>query len=389
MSIKIPQSITAASLKRKALSANRELRPESSAIDLSSNDYLGISRRLAEPDRLARILDSIKSSAIGATGSRLVSGNTEHHERLEAQIATFHRADSALLFGSGYEANIGVLSAIPTRNDTILYDSLIHASMRDGIRLAQARSYSFRHNDLNDLKIKLARYSSRGELYIAVESLYSMDGDFAPLVELCDLADSVGAFLIVDEAHASGVYGPGGAGLVVEAGLSERVLLRVHTFGKALGYRGACAVGAAAVRDALINSARSFIYTTAQDRLTLSLIGEAYHLIHEADSERALLKGLIERFRSFKERFSKLHFLNSNSPIQGVVIPGNSSALAAEAMLCDAGFAVRAIRAPTVPVGSERLRLCLHSFNTEEQISAVLEILADCRDIRVQGGLSG
>jgi 8-amino-7-oxononanoate synthase len=331
-------------------------------------------------------LDLIKGASVGATGSRLISGNTERHEGLEAQIAQFHHAEAALLFGSGYEANIGVLSAIPTRNDTILYDSLIHASMRDGIRLSQARSYSFRHNDLNDLKDKLARYRSRGEVYIAVESLYSMDGDLAPLSELSNLADSDGAFLIVDEAHATGVYGPSGAGLVVDSGLADRIFLRVHTFGKALGYRGACIVGPSAVRNALINSARSFIYTTAQDRLTLELIGEAYKLLQMADRERTCLQVLIDFFHSLKVHFPNLNFLKSDSPIQGVIIPGNSEALAAEAALSEAGFAVRAIRAPTVPAGSERIRLCLHSFNSKEEIARALEILGHSLKQRVSLG---
>jgi 8-amino-7-oxononanoate synthase len=343
-------------------------------VDLSSNDYLGMARKLAHPEVATRILDSCRKGTVGATGSRLVTGNSEEHEELESFLASFHGAEGALLFGSGYEANIGLLSTMASRSDTIIYDELVHASMRDGIRLSSARAYSFRHNDLEDLGQKMR--AARGECFVVVESVYSMDGDQAPLKELCQFVERAGAYLIVDEAHSTGVYGPGGAGCVVELGLCHGVFARIHTFGKALGYRGACVVGSHALREHLINSARSFIYTTAPDHVMLQYIREAYDMMRAADDERRQLKLLIAGMASVRTRHPKVSFLNSESPIQGVLVPGNSMALRAEGALQEAGFMARAIRAPTVPGGLERIRLCLHSYNSIEEVEQAVNVLA-------------
>jgi 8-amino-7-oxononanoate synthase len=349
------------------------LRRGLAGVDLSSNDYLGIARKLAERDVLTRVVQSLGDETLGATGSRLITGNLEAHEELEAFLAAYHNGESALLFGSGYEANLGVLSAVAGRTDTIVYDELIHASMRDGIRLSPARSFGFRHNDLDDLRSKIK--SARGECFIAVESLYSMDGDRAPLIQLSELAEEMGAYLIVDEAHATGVYGPKGAGCVAEDDLCERVLARVHTFGKALGYRGACVIGSPALREHLINSSRSFMYTTAPDLLSVRCVREAYAILAESDSERQQLHSLITDVKKLQDGYPELSFLPSESPIQGVLASGNAAALAAERALSSAGFAARAIRAPTVPSGLERVRLCLHSFNSLDQIRAAFDVL--------------
>jgi 8-amino-7-oxononanoate synthase len=369
--------------------AVRTLRREGSGVDLSSNDYLGMARKLAHPEVVARILDSGRKGIVGATGSRLVTGNTEAHEELESFLASFHGAEGALLFGSGYEANIGLLSTIASRADTIIYDELVHASMRDGIRLSSARAYSFRHNDLQDLEQKMR--AARGECFIVVESVYSMDGDQAPLVELCQLVERAGAYLIVDEAHSTGVYGPGGAGCVVELGLCHGVLARIHTFGKALGYRGACVVGSHALREHLINSARSFIYTTAPDQVMLRYMREAYDMMRAADDERRQLKLLIAGMTAVRTMHPEVSFLKSESPIQGVLLPGNSRALRAESALHEAGFVARAIRAPTVPRGLERVRLCLHSYNSIQEVEQAVEVLAALlRETQSRvGGLDG
>jgi 8-amino-7-oxononanoate synthase len=383
MSARIPEHFQTQHDERVARDAVRTLRVETTGIDLSSNDYLGIATKLAAPQVINRLLGSFDesqheplqcgSTRIGATGSRLVSGTMQQHEELEAAIAAFHQAEAALLFGSGYEANLGLLSSMAGRTDTIIYDELAHASMRDGIRLSAARAYSFRHNNLDDLSEKLK--NARGECFIVVESIYSMDGDHAPLIQIIELAERVGAYVVVDEAHATGVYGPQGAGLVAELGLSQRVLARVHTFGKALGYRGACVVGGHALREHLINAARSFIYTTAQDLVTLRFIHEAYRILRSAERERGELRELIAGMRSLKSDHQELSFLPSNSPIQGVIVPGNSEALAAERALREAGYIVRAIRAPTVPHGTERVRICLHSFNSLDQVAGALAVI--------------
>ena len=367
-----PKSIKEALVDRRAAHALRRLVPVTGGIDLCSNDYLGISRKLA----LTHLSPPSEYGVMGATGSRLVSGTTRAHEDLESFLAEFHSAPSALLFGSGYEANVGLLSSIGTRHDTIIYDELVHASMRDGIRLSAARSYSFRHNDLDDLRKKIAQ--ARGDLFVAVESLYSMDGDTAPLTELCSLCEEAGAYLIVDEAHATGVYGKRGEGLVQREGVESRVYARVHTFGKGVGYRGAIVVGSETLREYLVNFARPFIYSTATDLLTLRYIDRAYRLMAEAHEERARLCALIQGVRSLREEFFGLSFLESDSPIQGVVLPSNERVLSAEVALQGAGFFAKAIRSPTVPSGSERIRLCLHAYNTLDEVRECLALIAEC-----------
>ena len=366
----IPRGVQKALEERKRACAERSLVLRGDGIDLCSNDYLGISRALAA---FAPVQDGTRAR-LGATGSRLVSGTTEVHESLEGELAAFHETPTALIFGSGYEANIGLLGSLGSRHDTIIYDELVHASMRDGIRLSNARSYSFRHNDVEDLVRKIS--ASRGDCFVAVESIYSMDGDRAPLQALCEVCERAGAFLIVDEAHGTGVCGPKGTGVVQELGLAQRVYARIHTFGKALGYRGAVVVGPRDLRDYLINFARSFIYSTAPDLVTLEYIRHAYGLMQKAESERVALNVVIEETRAMREEFPRLSFLDSSSPIQGVVIPSNEAVLAAESALIDAGYFVRGIRSPTVPKGSERMRICLHSYNTSAQVRGALEVLS-------------
>jgi 8-amino-7-oxononanoate synthase len=364
-----PKSIQEALTERREAHALRRVVPVTGGIDLCSNDYLGISRKLSS----MHLSPPSDYGVMGATGSRLVSGTTRAHEDLESFLAEFHGASSALLFGSGYEANVGLLSSIGTRHDTIIYDELVHASMRDGIRLSAARSYSFRHNNLDDLRHKIAQ--ARGDLFVAVESLYSMDGDTAPLPELCALCEELGAYLVVDEAHATGVYGKRGEGLVQGEGLESRVYARVHTFGKGVGYRGAIVVGSETLREYLVNFARPFIYSTAPDLLTLRYIDHAYRLMAEAHEERAILRQLIDGFRSLREEFPGLSLLESDSPIQGVVLPSNQRVIAAEEALQGAGFFAKAIRSPTVPVGSERIRICLHAYNSLEEVRECLALI--------------
>jgi 8-amino-7-oxononanoate synthase len=246
--------------------------------------------------------------------------------------------------------------------------------MRDGIRLSLSRSFSFRHNDLGDLRQKLKNAS--GECYVAVESVYSMDGHRAPLTELCEVCEEVGAYLIVDEAHATGVYGSRGEGLVVEHGLQGRVLARVHTFGKALGYRGACIVGSETLQSYLVNFARPFVYSTAPDAVALAFMHEAYRLLAEATPQRNKLAELIGCWSALRHEFQRLSFVESDTAIQGVIIPGNNEVLLAERRLQGGGFFAKAIRSPTVPRGSERLRISLHAYNTEQELRGALAVIA-------------
>jgi 8-amino-7-oxononanoate synthase len=374
MPSRIPDRLMHELTSRDQEGTRRTIVPFSCGVDLSSNDYLGMARRLADPEVLRSLVHELQVDNLGATGSRLVTGTTAQHVELERMLATFHRADAGLLFGSGYEANLGVMASVASRVDTFIYDEAIHASMRDGIRLSHARSFSFRHNDIDDLRSKLL--SARGERFIAVESLYSMDGDIAPLSDLCAVAQECGAYLIVDEAHATGVYGSRGEGLVVERGLEDLVFARIHTFGKAIGYRGACVVGPTVLREYLINAARTFIYSTAADALSLRIIEESYRLLESLVDARAQLSSLIEGFLRLRVSYPHLEFLPSTSPIQGILCPGNDQVMRVESALHEAGVFARGIRSPTVPKGRERIRLCLHAFNSLEQLERALEAIS-------------
>lgn len=380
MNERTPNSIQKGLEQRRESNALRSLTPVAGGVDLCSNDYLGLSRVLAR----TQIDRDGDSNLLGATGSRLVSGTTQTHEDLEDFLAQFHNAEAALLFGSGYEANLGLLGSLGSRHDTIIYDEYAHASMRDGIRLSNARSYSFQHNDLDDLRKKIGQ--GRGDVFVAVESLYSMDGDTAPLKALSDMCVEMGAFLIVDEAHATGVFGEHGEGLVQGEEVHSRIFARVHTFGKALGYRGAIVVGSEQLREYLINFARPFIYSTAPDLLTLRYIDLAYRLMANAKLERASLFALIKEFQALARRVEVLEFLQSHSQIQGVIVPSNTAVLVAERRLQEAGIFAKAIRSPTVPEGTERIRICLHSFNTVDEVQRALSILAGAVTQRVVHG---
>ncbi len=343
------------------------------AIDFFSNDYLG----LATTGLLQSLVPNIHTGqSTGSTGSRLLSGNNVQTEELETLIASFHKAEAALLFNSGYDANVGLLSCIPSRHTTILYDELCHASIIDGVRLSQCtRKYKFGHNDVHELEEQLKKYSEQGPLLVVVESVYSMDGDMAPLTELVALCETHDAQLIVDEAHATGVFGNHGEGLVCLLNLQDRVFARVHTFGKALGCHGAVVVGSTLLQQYLINFARSFIYTTALPGHSVAAIKAAYdHLAGNGFSNKAL-HDLIDHFRMRIQESGNVNWRNSRSAIQALVIGDNGRCKEMATRLQQAGLQVNPILQPTVPVGMERLRVCLHTFNTTEEVDMLFECI--------------
>jgi 8-amino-7-oxononanoate synthase len=349
---------------RKEQNAYRQLRLAGTAIDFCSNDYLGI----AKNDLLHIAAKHYKS---GSTGSRLLTGNYELIERTEALIAAFHGAEAGLIFNSGYDANTGILSAVPQRGDTVLYDYLSHASIRDGLRLGLAQSFSFLHNDIHDLEKKLA--AAKGNVFVVTESVFSMDGDMAPLKEIAALCGQYKACLIVDEAHATGVVGDKGEGLVQYLGLQQQCFARIHTFGKALGCHGAIVLGSNALRDYLVNFCRAFIYTTALPPVSVAAIATAYNVFPLLSNERAHLQDLTGFFQSATIKGEKLR---SITPVQSVVIPGNSVVKATADLCRQNNFDVRAILYPTVPGGSERLRIVLHSYNTKDELNRLIEVLS-------------
>jgi 8-amino-7-oxononanoate synthase len=329
--------------------------PESGSIDFTSNDYLGLSR----------VGWDVHSEAFshGSGGSRLLSGNFSAAEELERTIAGFHQAPAALLFNSGYDANLGLLSAVAKEGDSIFYDILSHASLRDGIRLSKAEAFPFLHNDIEDLRRRLAQ--AKGSIYVVTESLFSMDGDLAPLAEMVSICEEAGAYLIVDEAHATGVIGDRGQGLVQELNLQDRIFARVHTFGKAVGCHGAAVLGSQDLKDFLINFSRPLIYTTSLPPAAVAAIQRAYARFPVMDAERDQLARLITHMQSVDIPQRKLI---SHSPIQGVIVSGNEEVTVMANRLQSAGMDCRPIRYPTVPKQKERIRIILHVFNTIGEI---------------------
>src|SRR5258708_29865889 len=243
---------------KKETDSFRQLKIVHGLIDFSSNDYLGLAKSRELFEIIQREIERIATPYNGATGSRLLSGNSELAERLEAKLAAIFHAQRTLLFNSGYTANLAVLSSLPQRGDTIIYDELAHACIKDGARLSLASRFSFKHNDLNDLEEKIKR--SKGNIFIAVESIYSMDGDECPLEELTTLAEKYNAILILDEAHSTGSYGENGSGLAVQKKLEGKIAVRVYTFGKAIGVHGACVAGGGTFVNYLLQFTRPFYY---------------------------------------------------------------------------------------------------------------------------------
>lgn len=376
--------------ERSGQQALRQLRLPAGQTDFCSNDYLGIIRegltewyylqaqrritQTMEEDRDDERPASVPALLLdrhGSGGSRLLAGNYPLIEETEKAIAAFHQAPAGLLFNSGYDANLGLLSCVPQKGDTVLYDALSHASLRDGVRLSFAQAHAFRHNDLEDLQQKLGR--APGNIFVVTESVFSMDGDQAPLTAMAALCRQAGAHLIVDEAHATGVIGERGEGLVQQLGLAGDCFARVHTFGKAVGCHGAIILGSQLLRDYLINFSRPFIYTTALPESSVRAISYAYSLFPEMNSER---QQLAEQVRLFQEAPLRYEKLPSATPIQVVIIPGNAEVKAVAMQLQEAGLDVRPILYPTVPKGSERLRIVLHAFNTTAELDKLILLLS-------------
>ncbi len=345
--------------KRRDQGLLRSLQSTVGLIDLTSNDYFGF----------AKSCDRMKESArTGSTGSRLLSGNHPFYEELEDRIARFHRADSCLIYNSGYTANLGLLSALGTKEVTFLYDLEIHASMIDGMRLSDAKSHPFRHNNLGSLERRLK--DACLPVFVLVESIYSISGEFAPLQEIAALCERFGANLIVDEAHGTGICGSSGEGLVVELGLECSVFARVHTFSKALGAHGACVLGSKTLKEYLLNFSRPLIYTTSLPMPALALIESSYEkLLREAKIHQQRLKSLTAYF------CKRAHLKETHSPIQPLYISGIEKLRSLSKRLKEKGLDIHAIVPPTAPRGKECLRVVLHSFNREEEIDQLIPFI--------------
>jgi 8-amino-7-oxononanoate synthase len=378
-SMKLPKSIHQKLQQRLENNALRELPASNTLIDFASNDYLGFakSETIFYQTHNALLQKNIKIN--GATGSRLLSGNHSLYQTTETFVAHFHQSESALIFNSGYDANVGFFSCVPQRNDIILYDELCHASIRDGIQMSKAKSYKFQHNDLEDLEALIKRLQNQHvEVYIVTESVFSMDGDTPNLNELVQLTQKYNSYLVIDEAHALGVFGEKGEGIIQNLQLQDKILARIMTFGKGLGCHGAAILCNDELKKYLVNFARSFIYTTGLSPHSIATIYVAYqHLENEKITLQAV-KDNITHFNQEKSRLGlKPLFIYSKSAIQSAIIPGNESVKKIASQLQQKGFDVKPILSPTVPENQERLRFCLHSYNSEKEITEVLTMLAN------------
>jgi 8-amino-7-oxononanoate synthase len=344
-------------------------------IQLGSNDYLGLSRHPRLKAAIARALE--EDDRFCSTGSRLLTGNHQRWDQLETDFASFVAADGALYFPTGYAANIGLLSSILKEGDVVFSDSANHASLIDGIRLSHARRVIFPHLDLDRLERELSRSSSPGEKFVVVERIFSMDGDRAPLSELFDLCERYGAWLIVDEAHSTGVD---------EAmKRPECLLATVHTCGKALASMGAFVAGSRILRDFLINRARSFIFTTGLPPYCAAHVDEAMNLAAASDDRRRHLEQLGKYLRQNMQALG-FHTGRSDSQIVPLVLGSNESVLRLAAGLGAAGFSVSAIRPPTVPVGTSRIRISLNANLSISDIDRFLSALVSARETEVVSG---
>ncbi|MBD1397194.1 aminotransferase class I/II-fold pyridoxal phosphate-dependent enzyme [Pontibacter sp. JH31] len=362
-------------LAERAAQGNlRTLKNTAGLIDFCSNDYLGLARSEKLRALIQKEEDNYAHLPLGATGSRLLSGNHGLFEELEGIIASYHHGEAALLFNSGYMANVGLLSALPQRGDTVFYDESSHASMKDGLRLSFAKSFSFRHNSVEDLKLKLKH--ATGQVYVVVESVYSMDGDKAPLQELAQLCEAQGAALIVDEAHAVGLYGPKGEGLTVALGLEKQVFAQIITYGKAMGSHGAAVVGPQLLREFLINYSRAFIYTTGLPTHALLALKCGYTLLPELTPARERVQQLANLLYQKLNKLSGIRCTPENSVILSVFPQQPRQLKMLAAALQKAGFDVRPVFAPTVPTGTERLRVIVHAYNSEEEIDGLVQAIA-------------
>ncbi len=344
-------------------------------INFSSNNYLGLANHPALRAAAKAAIDRYGCSAVA---SRLISGNMVLHEELEAKIAALKGAEAALVFNSGFQANVGLIPTLAGEGDAIFSDALNHASIIDGCRLSRARTVVYSHYDLERLESGLKEAPASGRKLIVTETLFSMDGDEAPLAEIVELAERYGAMVMVDEAHATGVFGPNGAGVVAKLGLTERIAVQMGTLGKALGGFGAYVAGSRVLRELLINRCRSFIFTTSLPPAVLATAIAAIDLLYKEPQRRL---ALWHNCRSLKEGLKRLGFSlgQSESQILPVLIGDAQKCMAFSEKLLEKGVFAQGIRPPTVPPGTSRLRVTVMATHTHEHLHRALEAFEEVK----------
>lgn len=345
-------------------------------LSFCSNDYLGLA---SHPLNIETLRSALAENGIGGASSHLICGHNEAHHRLEERLAAFTWRSSALFFSTGYMANLGVISALAGRGDTIFSDQLNHASIIDGCSLSRARVCRYAHGDVASLEGMLSETS--GHKLVVTDGVFSMDGDVAPLRDLARVCRNHGALLVVDDAHGFGVLGPQGRGSLAELGLSEEdVPVLVGTLGKAAGTSGAFVAGPAMLMDYLVQKARTYIYTTAMPPALALATCTSLDLIEHGDELRAHLQSLVDRFRQEASAMG-YDLMRSRTPVQPIMIGSNSRALALSHGLEECGLLVTAIRPPTVPEGEARLRVTLSAAHSHDDLDSLLQALLDCRHL--------
>jgi 8-amino-7-oxononanoate synthase len=339
-------------------------------VNFCSNDYLGLANH---PEVIAAFKRGVDQYGVGSGSAHLICGHSHAHHALEDELAAFTGRERALLFSTGYMANLGVISALVGRGDSVLEDRLNHASLLDGGLLSAARFQRYQHNQLDDLQVRLA--ASKGKALIVSDGVFSMDGDLALLPDLANLAEQHGAGLLIDDAHGFGVLGANGGGVVEHFGLSQQqVPILMGTLGKAFGTFGAFIAGSDALIEYLIQKARTYVFTTAMPAAVAEATRVSLRLLQQEAWRRQHLQALISRFRAGAEQ-QDLQLMDSATAIQPIILGDSETALLASERLLAQGFWVSAIRPPTVPAGTARLRITFSSLHTEQQVDALLEAL--------------
>ncbi|RCW43096.1 8-amino-7-oxononanoate synthase [Paenibacillus prosopidis] len=356
------------------------MRGERMLLNLSSNDYLGL---VGHPVIIEAMREALLIEGAGSGASRLVTGNRLPYRHLEEALAAWQKSEAALVFANGYAANVGVIQALAGRGDVVFSDQLNHASIVDGITLSRAEHARYRHNDMEHLRLLLNKHRDKRRKLIITDTIFSMDGDCAPLHELAALKQEYGAMLMVDEAHSGGIYGPRGEGLCHKLGLSDEVDVHMGTFSKSFGVYGAYVSGSHTLIRWLINKARPLIYSTALPPSLVSGISQALALV-QADQWRR--ERLIAASRLFRSLLGKAGFEvgSGDSPIVPVIVGDNDTALRFSSALAEEGIAAVAIRPPTVPEGTARIRFSLSAVHTDEELS---DAAASIRTIGVKLGV--
>ncbi|MBW1657841.1 aminotransferase class I/II-fold pyridoxal phosphate-dependent enzyme [Flavobacterium quisquiliarum] len=375
--MKLPENLNQKLENCKRSNTFRKLPVFNNLVDFSSDDYIGFSKAEIIFRQVHVYLVENEIFQNGATGSRLISGNHSLYQITEDFIADFHSAEMALIVNSDYDAKVGFFEALMQENDVVLYDELCHALIREGIEMSKAISFKFIHNDIEDLEQLILRFPN-SNVYIVVESVFSLDGDSPNLEEWIMLSEKYNCYFIVDESFALGVFGEKGEGLIQYLQLHNHVFARIISFGKGLGCYGSVILGSLELKEYLVNFSENLMESAALSPHSVATILMAYQQLKIENEAIRKLRENVVFFNQQKNLLGlKPMFVHSKSAIHAAIVPGYENIKQLSEELQNKGYDVQSILPPLVPEGQERLRLCLHSYNSQEEINRVLELIRD------------